>query len=86
MNHCIQQHGTLGKWVEVQIRTRRMDEVAEKDLLHIGNIKEEKETRADKWLKGIREMLKIQPAIPRGHRRFQIKYGDDEIYIYPMAT
>ena len=31
--------GPNGKWVEVQIRTERMDDIAEKVLLHIGNIK-----------------------------------------------
>lgn len=32
--------GPEGKWVEVQIRTRRMDLVAEKVLLPIGDTKE----------------------------------------------
>ena len=28
-----------GNWIEVQIRSRRMDEIAEKALPHTGNIK-----------------------------------------------
>ena len=53
--------GPQGKWVEVQIRTRRMDEVAEKGLAahwKYKGVKSDKGT--DQWLNDIREMLENQ--------------------------
>lgn len=50
--------GPQGKWVEVQIRTTRMDEVAEKGLAAHWKYKGIKgETGMDEWLKNIREIL-----------------------------
>ena len=37
--------GPEGHWVEVQIRSERMDQIAEKDLLHIGYIKKIKKMK-----------------------------------------
>jgi GTP pyrophosphokinase len=48
-----------GKWVEVQIRTKRMDHVAEKGLgctLEIQR-KTENDTRLDKWISDVREIM-----------------------------
>jgi len=50
--------GPQGKWVEVQIRTTRMDEVAEKGLAAHWKYKGIKgESGMDEWLKNIREIL-----------------------------
>jgi GTP pyrophosphokinase len=52
--------GPEGKWVEVQIRTSRMDELAEKGYAAHWKYKEvaqERENQLDEWLKRIREML-----------------------------
>lgn len=50
--------GPQGKWVEVQIRTERMDEVAEKGLAAHWKYKGIKgESGMDEWLKNIREIL-----------------------------
>lgn len=48
-----------GKWVEVQIRTERMDEVAEKGLAAHYKYKESKsgESKFDRWIGEIRELL-----------------------------
>jgi len=53
-----------GKWVEVQIRSQRMDEIAEKGLAAHFKYKEENkspqeyENRVEEWLTKIRSMLK----------------------------
>lgn len=51
--------GTQGKWVEVQIRTERMDEIAERGFAAHYKYKgvQSPETELDKWLEKIREML-----------------------------
>lgn len=50
--------GPKGRWVEVQIRTKRMDEVAEKGLAAHWKYKGGKESSGfDEWLAGIREVL-----------------------------
>ncbi len=51
--------GHDGKWVEVQIRTRRMDEIAEKGYAAHWKYKERKtkESSLDNWISKIRELL-----------------------------
>jgi guanosine-3',5'-bis(diphosphate) 3'-pyrophosphohydrolase len=50
--------GPNGKWVEVQIRSRRMDEIAEKGFAAHWKYKESAaETAIDEWIKKIRELL-----------------------------
>ncbi len=47
-----------GRWVEVQIRSKRMDDVAEKGLASHWNYKNgEADSTMDSWLKSIRELL-----------------------------
>lgn len=51
--------GPSGKWVEVQIRSRRMDEIAERGFAAHWKYKgdESQQNELDKWIKRIREML-----------------------------
>ena len=56
--------GPGGKWIEVQVRSRRMDEIAEKGLAAHWKYKgdnAEASNEVDKWLAGIKEMLE-QPG------------------------
>ena len=56
--------GPGGKWIEVQIRSRRFDEIAEKGLAAHWKYKgdnAEASNEVDKWLAGIKEMLE-QPG------------------------
>lgn len=52
--------GPEGKWVEVQIRSRRMDDIAERGFAAHWKYKEgteQHENELDKWLRKIRELL-----------------------------
>ena len=52
--------GPDGKWIEVQIRSRRMDEIAEKGFAAHWKYKEhyvEEDNELEKWLKTIQEVL-----------------------------
>jgi GTP diphosphokinase / guanosine-3',5'-bis(diphosphate) 3'-diphosphatase len=51
--------GPEGKWVEVQIRSKRMDEIAERGYAAHWKYKGEgeQESELDKWIKKIRQML-----------------------------
>jgi GTP pyrophosphokinase len=76
--------GPQGKWVEVQIRTRRMDEVAEKGLAAHWKYKGGKSSgELDKWLVGIREMLE-NPAGDNDAiiEEFKTNIYDDEIFVF----
>ncbi len=56
--------GPYGNWVEVQIRSKRMDEIAERGFAahwkYKSNVSQESEL--DKWLKRIRELLESPQA------------------------
>jgi GTP diphosphokinase / guanosine-3',5'-bis(diphosphate) 3'-diphosphatase len=49
----------MGRWVEIQIRSRRMDEIAEKGFAAHWKYKQSnaQENELDKWLRKIRELL-----------------------------
>jgi GTP pyrophosphokinase len=77
--------GPQGKWVEVQIRTRRMNEIAEKGLAAHWKYKEgaSDESRFDKWFQQIREVLNTQDSdsIDFLHD-FKTSFLAEEIYVY----
>jgi GTP pyrophosphokinase len=77
--------GPQGKWVEVQIRTKRMNEIAEKGLAAHWKYKEETsdENRFDKWFHQIREVISSQEtdSIDFLHD-FKTSFLAEEIYVY----
>ncbi len=77
--------GPHGKWVEVQIRTKRMNEIAEKGLAAHWKYKEGKddESRFDKWFQQIREALNGQDASSLDFLQdFKTSFLAEEIYVY----
>lgn len=77
--------GPQGKWVEVQIRTRRMNEIAEKGLAAHWKYKEgrDDESRFDKWFHQIREVISNQETDSIDFLQdFKTSFLAEEIYIY----
>ena len=78
--------GPDGKWVEVQIRSLRMDELAEKGYAAHWKYKEsaaEKENKLEEWLKKIREMLDNPDANALEFiDDFKLNLFSDEIFVF----
>jgi len=77
--------GPQGKWVEVQIRTKRMNEIAEKGLAAHWKYKEGKddESRFDQWFHQIREALANQESSSLDFLQdFKTSFLAEEIYVY----
>ena len=77
--------GPLGKWVEIQIRTKRMNEIAEKGLAAHWKYKEggADESRFDKWFNQIREVLSNQDVDSVDFLQdFKRSFLAEEIYVY----
>lgn len=74
-----------GKWVEVQIRSKRMDEIAEKGLAAHYNYKESKhgENKFDRWISEIRDLIEnpSQDAMDFVNE-FKLNLFNDEIYVF----
>lgn len=77
--------GPQGKWVEVQIRTKRTNEIAEKGLAAHFKYKEgtQNEDRFDKWFIQIREALGNQQDEGIDFLQdFKTSFLAEEIYVY----
>ncbi|MDR2949357.1 MAG: RelA/SpoT family protein [Prevotella sp.] len=76
--------GNESRWVEVQIRTRRMDEIAERGLAAHWKYKGVKsQSKMDDWLTGLREMLENK-NLDTGEKleNFKLDLYEDEIYVF----
>lgn len=75
-----------GKWVEVQIRSKRMDDIAEKGYAAHWKYKEFKatgESGIEKWLKRIREILKTSEDDALDFiDDFKLNLFSDEIFVF----
>jgi GTP pyrophosphokinase len=77
--------GPQGKWVEVQIRTQRMNEIAEKGMAAHWKYKEgtSDESRFDIWFHQIREALSNQDSNSLDFLQdFKTSFLTEEIYVY----
>ena len=75
--------GPENKWVEVQIRTERMDEVAERGVAAHWRYKGVKAdgSSMDEWLNGIRQMLESSSGL-EAMDQVKMDLYDDEIYVF----
>ena len=76
--------GPEQKWVEVQIRTERMDEVAERGVAAHWRYKGVKAEGGgmDEWLNGIRQMLENADNGLEAMDAFRNELKDEEIYVF----
>jgi GTP pyrophosphokinase len=77
--------GPQGKWVEIQIRSNRMNEIAEKGLAAHFKYKEgsNDEDRFDKWFGQIREVLSQDDTDSVNFLQdFKTSFLAEEIYVY----
>ena len=77
--------GEDGKWVEVQIRSKRMDEIAEKGYAAHWKYKQQgsKENSLDKWIENIRELLENPESNALDFiDDFKLNLYSGEIYIF----
>ncbi len=74
-----------GKWVEVQIRSIRMDEIAEKGLAAHYRYKESKtsESKFDRWISEIRDLMENPDSNAMDFiNDFKLNLFSEEIYIF----
>ena len=75
--------GPEGKWVEVQIRTERMDEIAEKGLAAHWRYKGVKgESGLDEWLNSIRETLENADSDIEAMDQFKLDLYKEEVFVF----
>ncbi len=76
--------GPEKKWVEVQIRTERMDEVAERGVAAHWRYKGVKAEGGgmEEWLRNIRQMLEETDDGLQAMDQFKMELEDEEIYVF----
>lgn len=76
--------GPGGKWVEVQIRSKRMDEIAERGFAAHWKYKGVKsENGLDEWLTNVREILEHQDSTPgEVMDEFKMDLYEKEIFVF----
>lgn len=75
--------GPEGKWVEVQIRTERMDDIAERGFAAHWRYKGVKgESGLDEWLATIRETLESAGSDLEVMDQFKLELYEDEVFVF----
>lgn len=76
--------GPEGKWVEIQIRTERMDEIAERGLAAHWRYKGVKDSGAklEDWLKDIRAALEHHGSDEELENQFKVDLYSDEVFVF----
>lgn len=76
--------GPQSRWVEVQIRTERMDLIAERGLAAHWRYKgiKSSESSLEKWLAGIRQMLEQKTQGIEVMNQFKMDLEEDEVYVF----
>lgn len=77
--------GPMGRWVEIQVRSQRMNEIAEKGLAAHWKYKEgnSSESKLDAWLKHIGEVLNNPDTDTLDFvQDFKLDLFTEEIYVY----
>ena len=75
--------GPEGKWVEVQIRTERMDDIAERGFAAHWRYKGVKgESGLDEWLTNIREALENADSDLEVMDQFKLELYEDEVFVF----
>lgn len=83
--------GPNGKWVEVQIRSTRMDEIAEKGIAAHYKYKENykvEDSKVDEWISQVREILDMQDMQDTTEfiDNFKLNLYAKEVYVFtPMG-
>lgn len=74
--------GPQQKWVEVQIRTERMDEIAERGVAAHWRYKGVKgESGLDEWLTNVRKMLETSDGV-EAMDQFKMDLYEDEVFVF----
>ncbi len=77
--------GNDGKWVEIQIRTERMDEIAERGIAAHWRYKGVKDSGAkmEEWLKDIRMSLELNTNDEYSiKKQFKVDIYNDEVFVF----
>ena len=77
--------GPDGKWVEVQIRTKRMDDIAEKGFAAHWKYKEnsKSDNKLDKWINNVREFLdQNDSSALELLEDFKSELYNDEVFVF----
>lgn len=77
--------GPEGKWVEIQIRTERMDEIAERGVAAHWRYKGVKDsgTKMEEWLRDMRMTLELNESDPVSiENQFKVDVYNDDVFVF----